>query len=432
MNPLARAGSLFLFLVVPLSLGIPWNEARAEQFRFQWGASLSLSEQYDDNIRLVSEDEEDDWITYLTPAFRLSLLTEATEAYLEYSLSFVGYAQSDNLSTVRHNLALSGFKGIPITERTTLDLDETFLISEDPLETGNYDTSVRTNRDRYYRNTFLGRLNYLLGPDEAVYAGFGHIWLNNDDPDVEDSQEFRPLTGFNYWFTIRYGFNAEYSYAKATFDRSSDYDEHLATARLLVRINPRTEANLSYVYDQLNYDDPLRDDYDVNQITLGLSREFSDSMSGSVSGGYFATDLTDINDKGNFAGSLSFRWSGQRATFNLDGATGYRRQFFVAENLGLSFYGRVVATFAYQLRERLSADATGSYLYDDFKETSSPRKDSNWWVTAGLNYTFLPWLNGSLRYAYRNRGSTDDTFDFADNRITVSITALYAGRPRPL
>ncbi len=432
MNPRARAGRLLLSWFVFLSLGIPGKEARAEQFRLQWGASLSLSEQYDDNINLVSEDKKDDWITYLTPAFRLSLLTEATEAYLEYSLSFIGYAQNDNLSTMRQNLTLSGFKGIEITEHTTLDLDEAFLISEDPLETGNYDTSVRTSRDRYYRNTFLGRLNYLFGPDEAVYAGFGHIWLNNDDPSVEDSQEFRPLAGFNYWFTNRYGFNAEYSFARATFDRSSDYDEHLATARFLVRINPITEANLTYVYDQLDYDDPLRDNYGVNQLTLGLSREFSDNMSGSISGGYFATDLSHLNDKGNFAGSLSFNWTGQRATFNLDGATGYRRQFFQAENLGLSFYGRVLATFSYQLRERLSAGATGSYLYDDFKEGNSPREDSNWWVTAGLNYTFLPWLNGALQYAYRKRGSTDDTYDFTDNRLTVSVTAIYAGKPRPL
>jgi hypothetical protein len=189
---------------------------------------------------------------------------------------------------------------------------------------------------------------------------------------------------------------------------------------------------LTYVYDQLDYDDPLRDGYNVNQITLGLSREFSERVSGSVSGGYFATDLTDLDNPGNFAGSLSFRWSGERALFNLDGSTGYRRQEFQAENLGLSFYSRVAAIFTYQLLERLSADLTASYQFDDFKETIPPREDSNYWGTAALRYLFLPWLNGSLRYEYRQRESTEDTLDFVDNRVTLSITAVYAGMPRPL
>ena len=63
MKPLVGTGCLLLFLVVSLFLIVPWNEASAEQFRFQWGASLSLSEQYDDNVRITSEGKEDDWIT---------------------------------------------------------------------------------------------------------------------------------------------------------------------------------------------------------------------------------------------------------------------------------------------------------------------------------------------------------------------------------
>ena len=432
MNLLVRTARLIFFVLVFLFLAVHGNEARAERFRFQWGANLSVAQQYDDNVRLSDGGKEDDWITYVTPGIRLSLLMEETEAHLDYRFSLVGYAKNNDLSTVRHNLSLTGFKGIPITARTTLDLDNTFFISEDPLEVSEYVTSVRTTRDRYYRNTFLGRLNYLIGPEDTVYLGFGHIWLNNEDPGVEDSQEFRPLTGFNYWFTTRYGFNAEYSYALAKFERSSDHDEHVATASFVCRINPRTEANLTYLYDHLTYKDPLLDGYTVNQLTLGLSREFSDRVSGSVSAGYFGTDLTDLDDSGNFAGSLSFRWSGERASLNLDGATGYRRQFFQAENLGLSFYGRAVANFSYQLLQRLSGNLTASYLFDDFKETIPPREDSNYWATASLRYSFLTWLSGSLQYEYRQRESTEDTLDFIDNRVTLSITAFYAGMPRPL
>ena len=211
-----------------LCLAIAWiltlmgAEAFAERYRFQWSPRFSVSEQYDDNVYLTTDNKEYDWITFLTPGVTFSLIGEEHEASLTYNFSLVQYARNDERSTVRHYLRLSGFQGIPIAKRLTLNLDDIFRVSEDPLgrEEDFPTPSLRRGRGRYYRNVFDGRINWLLGPEDLVYVGFAHILLINEDPSCEDSQEFRPSTGFTYWFTVRYGFSLDYSYGNAEFDAS--------------------------------------------------------------------------------------------------------------------------------------------------------------------------------------------------------------------
>jgi hypothetical protein len=421
---------LFMAVFIMTSQG---NKAYAERFRFRWGARLSLSEMYDDNIGLRPVGTESDWITSLTPGVLLRLLTEETEAQLSYNLSLIHYAKSQDRGRVRHSFTLSGFQGIRIAERTTLDLDNAFHISEDPLEISEWVTSVRNTRDRYYRNTFDGRIHYLIGPESSVRAGFGHMWLHNEDAGVEDSQRFSPTAGITYWLTVRYGFRADYYYRRGVFDVSSNYNAHLATAGFVFRINPLTEGNLTYTYDDFNYDDPSRADYNVNTITLGLSRQFSTRLSGSFSFGYFATNLEDfLEEPGDFTGSISLSWTFNRGSMTLDGSTGYRRQFFEAENLGLSYYGRANLTLTYQLLEKLSLSASGSYQRDDFKERIPERQDTNWWARASLHYHILQWLRASANYNFRARDSNNVEQEFTNNRISVTVTAFYDSPAKPL
>jgi hypothetical protein len=274
-------------------------------------------------------------------------------------------------------------------------------------------------------------VNYFFGPEDSVYAGFEHSLLINDESGTEDRQEYRPSAGLTYWFGARYGASVAYSYANADYDVSDNYEEHLAAPSLLYRITPRTQASANYSYDQLDYDG-TRTDYVVHTFTLGLSHQFSSSTSGSVSGGYLIIDPDRGDQNGDFAGSFSLTHTLQRASLSLDGAAGYRRQFFETENLGLSLYGRASVNFTYQLQERISAFLTGTYYRDDYQETLGQREDTNWLGGLGLNFTFLPWLNGGIVYDYRQRLSDIDVDEYVDNRVTVRLTATHAGEPKPL
>ncbi len=428
------AGPFLLCVCFVVCLVALTTDASAGPFRYQWSASLSASQEFDDNITLSPENREHDWITRLIPGLSVSLLTEETEANLSYELRLVNYARNDQRSEVRHFITLTGFQGIQVARRVTLDLNTVLRISEDPFELAEPDEDVSNASDtsnRSYRTTLGGRVNYLFGPEDTVYAGFLYEMLLNDDPLVEDRRQYLPSAGFSYWFTREFGVRTDYTFTKADFDQTENYDEHIVTPAFLYRFNPRSTATLSYTYDDLAYDG-LSLDYVVHTITLGLDHQFNSAMSGSISGGYFVVVPEEGDDRGDFAGSLSFTYTRPRITFNLNGDAGYRRQFFQRDNLGLSLYGNVSVNLTYQATERLSANLTGGYFRDEYLETIEKRTSDNYRGGAGLDYTILRWLRGSLRYDYRQRESNRSEDEYVDNRVVLIFTATHTAEPRAL
>jgi hypothetical protein len=421
---------LIYVLTLVLFLSLVNREANAQSRQFEWSTRLSVSEEYDDNINLRSDDEEDDWITSVTPGLTLSVMMEETEVNLNYDLGFVWYATNNEYDEVRHSVTLDGLKGIPIAEHLTLDLDESFYISEDPVERSEDITSVRRTRDRYYRNTFRGKINYLFGEEDALYAGAHHTLLENDASDVEDSQSYGPIAGINYWFNIHHGFGLDYSYTRGDFDVSDDYDNNLGSITYTYRFSPKTRADLTYRYDSLDYEGGT-EDYVVHTATVGLSRDFTDQMSGSISGGYYIQDPEESDDEDGFSGTVSLARSSEKSTFTLTGSTGYRVQYFEAENLGFSKFYAASATLGYQLLERLSASLSGFYTRDEYQETVPEREDKTWGGGAAFNWLLLRWLSGSFGYQYRQRDSNNALDEYTDNRVMVTLTAFHMGQPKP-
>jgi len=436
---------IFLIIILAVFVVLP-SPGFALTKQFQWTARVTASEQYDDNINLDKNNKEDDWITAVGPGLTLAILMEKTEVRLDYDVAFVYYARNPDDNTVRHTLTLSGLNNIPISERMTLDLDESFYVSEEPVEVSKQVNSTRRTRDRYYRNTFQGRINYLFGPQNRLFLGFDHDLLINDDPDVEDSKRYGPAAGIIYWLSIRHGLSLDFSYNWGDFEESTDYEQFRGNAAYMYRFSPLTQARLTYAYDSLSYDaDSLaerinvvggtvvaRDDYVVHSGSLGLSHEFSLNLSASLSGGYYYQDNERRDDTEGYLGSGSITQAFQKGSFSLNASGGYRQQYIQAENLGFSEYVLVGASVNYQLTEKLSASLSGSYSRDDYKEAiSTKRTDERWSGRLNLVYTHFSWLSASISYEYRGLDSTNTAENFTNNLVTFSLVASYQSQPKP-
>jgi hypothetical protein len=408
--------------------------ALAEEKKFQWSTRIAVSEQYDDNINLEEDDADHDWITSISPGLSLIALLEQTDVQLDYDLSYLDYARDQEDDEFRHHLTLSGFEGIRVSDRMTLDLDESLYISEDPVEADETVTSVRRTRNRYYRNTTRARLNYAFGEGDLLYIGGQHILLENEEPSVEDSQSYGAMAGIAHWFTIRHGLSADFSYDRGDFDRSEDFDSYDSTVTYTYRFSPATEASLSYRYDFFDYreEGELRGDYGVHSARMGLSHQFTERTSTSISGGYFVQDLeTGDGDDDGFDGEVSVNHRLENGALTLGGSAGYRQQFVEAENLGFSKFYRASANFTYQLLERANVTLTGFYIKDDYQETTGDREDETWGGAATLDFLILRWLSANLSYEFRERDSTISDNDYTDNRVTLRLVAFYLSRPRP-
>jgi len=434
MRKEGMAGPLLLSFAAVVCLAALGGEAVAEPFRFRWEGRISVAEQYDNNVFLSPDAEEHDWITFLTPGVTLFLIKEETDASLSYDFSLMHYARNDELSRVRHYLTLTGFEGIHVSERVALDLDAVLRISDDVFEIappGEDVTDIRDTRTRYYRTELGGRINYLFGPEDSVYVGFTHSMLLGEGPGSDDRHAYVPSAGLDYRFNLLYAIYVDYSFRKAQYDLTEDFDEQLGTASLTRRFNRRTEGNLTYTYNDLDYDGPSVG-YAVHGATVGMSREFSGATAGSLSGGYFIYVPEEGDSRGEPMGTIAFTHVSPRSTLLLDGAAGYRRQFFQTANLGISLFTRASVSFSYQLAQRLSVYLEGVYFRDEYLETTPESTSDNWRGTTALRYLLGRWLFGSIAYVYRQRESDIEAGSYVNHVVTLSITAVYTDRPRPL
>jgi hypothetical protein len=419
---------LILFLLAFAAL-LP-RDAFAVEKKFQWSTRITVSQQYDDNIELTADDseEEDDWITIVGPGLTLAVLFEETEIELNYDLGFSYYAKNDENNDVRHSLTLSGLQDIPIAEHWTLDVEQSFLVSEDPVEISEQTTSVQRSRERYYSNTAGARLNYLFGAGDSLYFGFRHQILINDDREVEDSQEFRPGAGINYWFSLRHGINLGYEYAYTDLEDSEDVERHVGRVNYNYRFSPRTQANISYSINSTNFDGD-EDDYVVHTGRLGFSQQVAEHTSWSVSGGAFLRDNEGSDKEQGFDGAASLSQALEKGSLSFSASGGYREQYVEAENLGFSQFYRASLGFSYELLERLSINISGFYQRDEYKDTTPSRDDDTFQGRVALDYLLLPWLSSSLSYQYRERQSSEEVEEYQNQRVMITLVAFYVSQP---
>jgi hypothetical protein len=399
---------------------------------------------------LSPDNEQDDWITRVGPGLTLAVLLEHTTVRLNYDIRYVYYAKSTADNTISHSISLGGFRDIPIAERMTLDLNLGIRRSGDPFPFEEQITSVRRNRRPYWRYTAGGRVKYHFGEADFIYAGFDYTQLENDDSTVQDSRGYGPRGGFVYWFNIRNGISADVSYRKAELEVSSDYDALRSSGTYTYRFNPRTQANLTYGYDKVDYDEENLEgrvdleegtlifdrDFENHRFSLGLSHQFTPNISGGISAGYSVRKPKTGDSTGEPTASASLGIISERSSFNLKAVTGPGFQSLQAQNLGYNIFTRVSADYTYLLAENLSTSLNAFYSYYDYKDTVSVleperRKDHLWSARASLGYLFLEWLSASLNYRYIQRESTIDQNDFVDNRVTLKLTAFHLSEPKP-
>jgi hypothetical protein len=436
--------SIFLIIINVVFVILPCpGFARTKQF--QWTARITASQEYDSNINLDKENEEDDWITRVGPGLSLAILTEEAEVKLDYDMAFTYYARNQDNNIVRHDLTLSGIDNFPVSERMTLDLNNAFHVSEEPVEVSKEVNSTRRTRDRYYRNTFRGRLNYLFGPQNSFYVGFNHDLLINDDRDLEDSNRYGPTAGIAYWPSIRHGLNFDLVYSWGHFEESADYEQYRGDIAYIYQYSPRTQANLRYAYDSLNYDaDSLeervdviegtvvgRDDYVVHSASVGLSHEFTPNLSTSLSGGYYYQDNERRDDNEGFIGDGSITQAFPNGFFSLNASGGYTQQYIEAQNIGFSEYFLVGASVSYQFTEKFSGVLSGSYRRDDYKEALlTNRIDEKWNGGIDLTYTPFSWLSASLGYDYREEDSSYAADNYTRHLVMFRLVGTYRSPPK--
>ena len=392
------------------------------QHRYEFTPAISVSETYDDNINLDPTNERDDYITAVTPSIALSILAENTDLTLHYAPSFVFYDENSEDDTTRHLAALTW--GQDLTQYIRFNLTDTYYRSEEPIEYAEDVQGVRTNRQKYWRNTGDASLQFLFGAQNTLAFGYGHNYLKNEDPTLNDGKIQTPFATLAYWFNVKNGVDLNYQYTKADFSRdvgvpSDDYDGHTAGMRYIHRLNPQTSGFIGYSLTTRDFDG-LTEDYDVHEGSAGLDHAFSPDVSIALAGGYFIRENERSDEETGYTYDASLIKQFQRGSISIGTAGGWAESYLDAERRGFTRYYSGNARLDYQLLERVNWYAGGTYRLD---RDATKREWDSWGGNAGISCTFLRYFSLSLDYWYAERDDDVDTEDYKSNRVMLTLTA---------
>lgn len=446
----ARLSNKQRYLVVGLILFLFLGSAApAVGAEFFWSTAFNISEEYDDNISLKNEDTGDDFITEISQDFILGIETEKIRTSINFGLAYAFYQERENTGQFRTNFNLNGFRDIPVSDNWFLDLNEFLNISEDPIEltpTGpegepleNY--RARESRNQYIRNLFRGQLSYMFGEEDAFYWGYSNTLLENTDQDIADSMQHEPFAGLTYWFNVRHGFDVQVSYAMATFEEtadgdfqneSSDFQDITLSPTYYFRSSLRTMWYLSYSYSDMDFEDQNKTDYSVHTFRLGVSHQFTETLSASAYAGYFIQDQDDGTLNSGQSNGLTLTKAFEESSLSLTFSTGFDEQYFDAYNLGANEYRSATVRYRFTPAEDLGVVVGAGYTENDYFDPEGPASDKTWFGNVDISYQLTDRLQTSLNYEHHQResdGAEDE--GYKANRIMLRLSIPYAGKPIP-
>jgi len=418
----SRVLSVFLALML-LFPALGWADTRVELT-----PRISLSELYDDNIYLDNTNEESDYLTTVSPGINLTMSSQRTSLSLDYSPTWVWYDKNDQNDTVRHAGTLAF--GQEVSQHIRFNLTDTYIRSEEPLETTEGVESARSTRNTYQRNTGTAGLRYQFGPEDNAGVAYSNNLLLNEDPTLDDGTLQNLSADMNYWFTIKNGIQLNYGFIKAIFWRDDgglpedDYDGNEAGITYVRRFSRQTRASAGYSFTNRVFQGAT-EDYEVHELGVDLGHEFSPDLSLNLGIGYF-WQLNEVseNETGyTYEALLEKRFN--RGSFSVGGSGGWDEAYLEAERRGFTRFWSANTSIEYRLLERLTCYAGASFRHD---KDSANRKWETMRGNGGLRLGFLRWFSASLDYSYAERDDDVNTADYKVNRVMLTLTATKPQR----
>ncbi|MCF6266079.1 MAG: hypothetical protein L3J57_05990 [Desulfuromusa sp.] len=409
--------AIFVVLVLAGTLFLTINAWAALEIH----PRLMVAEEYNDNIFLDDNNEEEDWITTIEPGISLNYDNRSLEATVDYSLRYRFYNTNndENLDKFRDvqraDVTTLFFAGRPFT----LSLSETISREAiDPRDDNEFNDIE--NRSTVYHSTVTPEYRLQLMPTFSVVFGYTY-----DRFDYVDS-------------------------------RGNDAEEHEGRISLVKQLSSSSEVFARYAYAVHQSDDDA-DEYDRQDYTLGLSQQLGSRTTLSIEGGYsevdydsgFATDgtnwLVDVSYHLSAPVTLSLGYSQDFTTTPEDGLTeteeasfgvAYEKESLTAStelfwnnsdyvrlNREDEAYG-VRFDLSKPLARALSVNFDAEYERAEYDDIVLDEEVDRFTVGASLDYEYRRFL-ASLGYRYRINESDVDANDYTNNIITVSGTVRF-------
>ncbi len=397
---------LFLIFVLPLTSSIAMAG-------FHITPSISVRQEYNDNIYLTPNNEEDAFITTIIPAVNLTYEASRFTLSLDYSLHFKFYSNNSNLNET----SLSRVQRVHLDSMVNIYREIVFIhITDD-----------------YRRVPIDDRSNTAV---------------DNELTNMTDSNTFVFNPYILYPLTATLQVRADYIYENIWYKHKSgdDTENHTLSVDLIKEFTPTLKGELSFSY--LMHRPDLTEEYDRQSIEGTL--EFEASQDLTITGGmgytWFDFDMSPDSDESFWNVGAEYKLSealalasnytvyfvdsvrnGTYKSRTLEGSLTYSKFITTkitlrkskSEYLNSSRLDKsrgIDVDFSMPLTDRLTCSAAGSYTY--FKFYPEGRKDKRYSARVSVDYE-MRIATLSFGYTFNKNNSTDNTYDYDNNIVWV-------------
>lgn len=399
--------------------------------RFTYGVATSLSERYDDNIDLRETNEEDDFITSLTPHFSLSYATPATDFTLNYNPSFEFYADNSGEDEIRNNGTL--LLNSRITRRLRLTMTDTLAFTPGQDSSRDEEFTDRRRRSRSYAsdrlsNDFTTTLFYQLFKRTAVRGGIFYRFDNYDGSQEVDSDEYGLNLGLDHQLTAADTLFTTYRYRILEYDSGSlarpanDSEVHsfsigdthrfprdltLTAAAGLSFVDEKHESNETEFFGQM----VLAKNFQTGSLTLSFERDVSP---GSGRGGTTTANTLDLTVRKEFSRRFSTTFS----------AYASEEESTSENDVDTRDWGLRLGS-SYEFTRQLTGTVTCSFIRQDSKGDTGGDTDS-YRARLYLDYRLRPNVGLFASYAYYQQNALDPIEeDIESNLFEIGIRITW-------
>lgn len=214
-----------------------------------------------------------------------------------------------------------------------------------------------------------------------------------------------------------------------------DLLDHMFTGTCFYQVLPKTSVLVEYDYGRINYDkNESNSNSYYSQVRGGVTGKLWPKLTGTVKAGYEYKHYFERNnqetDFSNLTlfGNLKYQAT-QRTVVNLNmdrsapESSYTNNSYFEKNKFGLNL--------EHKLLKRLSLNGATFLQYNRYPAITTEdgdwarRKDLLWGLASGLTYNIREWIAVDAGYAFKQRDSRFNTFDYNDHQFTVKTTIEF-------
>ncbi|VAX34743.1 hypothetical protein MNBD_NITROSPIRAE03-301 [hydrothermal vent metagenome] len=373
--------------------------------------SISLREEYNDNIFLTAYDEEGDFLTSLSPAIALTYAARGLDLALDYRLNFDFYRYNPHRNEIRQlgrfESTLSPYRDIffirvsDVFARVPIDVRR-------PVALDNILTNT-TDSNRFLVNPYL---EYLLSDTfrARVDYTYENIWY--EEAEGDNAENNSAALSLIKEVSSKMTASLTYTYLSHRPDRTEAYDRQDAGLGIDYKLSPKLSLNAGAGQTWFAYKIGTKLDSTVWNIKADYSLTESLAISAGYSEGFSDSVNVGAYKRKSSTGAISY--SG-KSTVTM---TAFRNvdKYIIADREDRS--RGVTLGSSIPVTSRITGTLTGRYIY--YKFFPEEEKVNRYGFGLSFNYS-LRMLTATLGYTHNLSDSDIEANDYRNNIAWLQV-----------